>query len=85
MPQFTVVGAIFFRTGRGAILQGAVWDSSIPSYPLLLLDSGYHIGKTYKVWSPGRGRPMALTAARIMRMKRRGRLSIPIRTSMSWT
>ena len=46
-------GQYFFRTGRGAILQGAVWDSSIPSYPLLLLDSGYHIGKTYKVWSPG--------------------------------
>ena len=46
-------GQYFFRTGRGAILQGAVWDSSIPSYPLLLRDAGYHIGKTYKVWSPG--------------------------------
>src|SRR6185369_9058337 len=40
-------------TGRGAILQGAVWDESIPSFPLLLRDSGYHIGKSYKVWSPG--------------------------------
>ncbi|NLY00799.1 MAG: sulfatase [Rhodopirellula sp.] len=46
-------GQYFWRTGRGAILQGAVWDSSIPSYPLLLKDAGYHIGKTYKVWSPG--------------------------------
>jgi arylsulfatase A-like enzyme len=46
-------GQYFFRTGLGAILQGAVWDSSIPSYPLLLRDAGYHIGKTYKVWSPG--------------------------------
>ena len=46
-------GQYFFRTGRGAILQGAVWDSSIPSYPLLLRDAGYHIGKSYKVWSPG--------------------------------
>src|SRR5580658_9375569 len=46
-------GQYFFRTGRGAILQGAVWDSTIPSYPLLLHDAGYHIGKTYKVWSPG--------------------------------
>jgi N-sulfoglucosamine sulfohydrolase len=46
-------GQYFFRTGRGAILQGAIWDSSIPSYPLLLRDAGYHIGKTYKVWSPG--------------------------------
>ncbi len=46
-------GQYFFRTGRGAILRGATWDSSIPSYPLLLLDSGYHIGKSFKVWSPG--------------------------------
>lgn len=46
-------GQYFWRTGRGAILQGAVWDDSIPSYPLLLQAAGYHIGKTYKVWSPG--------------------------------
>ncbi len=46
-------GQYFFRTGRGAILQGAVWDDSIPSFPLLLKDAGYHIGQTYKVWSPG--------------------------------
>lgn len=46
-------GRYFFRTGRGAILQGAQWDSNIPSYPLILKDAGYHIGKTAKVWSPG--------------------------------
>ncbi len=46
-------GQYFYRTGRGAILQGAVWDSQIPSYPLLLQDAGYHIGKLYKVWGPG--------------------------------
>lgn len=46
-------GQYFWRTGRGAILNGAVWDSSIPSYPLILRDEGYHIGKAYKVWSPG--------------------------------
>ena len=46
-------GRYFFNTGRGAILSGAVWDSNIPSWPLLLKDSGYHIGETYKVWSPG--------------------------------
>ena len=46
-------GQYFWRTGRGAILQGAVWDDKIPSYPLLLRDAGYHIGKTYKVWGPG--------------------------------
>jgi arylsulfatase A-like enzyme len=46
-------GQYFWRTGRGAILQGAVWDSKIPTFPLLLRDAGYHIGQTYKVWSPG--------------------------------
>jgi len=46
-------GQYFWRTGRGAILQGAVWDPQIPSYPLLLKDDGYHIGHTYKVWGPG--------------------------------
>ena len=46
-------GRYFFNTGRGAILSGAQWDPSIPSFPLLLRDAGYHIGKSYKVWSPG--------------------------------
>lgn len=46
-------GQHFWRTGRGAILRGAVWDPSIPSYPLLLEQEGYHIGFTYKVWGPG--------------------------------
>jgi N-sulfoglucosamine sulfohydrolase len=46
-------GRYFFNTGRGAILQTAQWDSSIPSFPLLLKDAGYHIGETWKVWSPG--------------------------------
>jgi N-sulfoglucosamine sulfohydrolase len=48
-----VSGRYFFNCGRGAILNGAVWDSSIPTFPLLLKDAGYHIGKSYKVWSPG--------------------------------
>ncbi len=46
-------GQYFWQTGRGAILQGAVWNPQIPSWPLLLNSSGYHIGKTWKVWSPG--------------------------------
>ena len=46
-------GQYFWRTGRGAILSGAVWDESIPTWPLLLRDAGYHIGKSHKVWSPG--------------------------------
>lgn len=46
-------GRHFFQTGRAAILQGAVWDEKIPTFPLLLRDAGYHIGKSFKVWSPG--------------------------------
>lgn len=49
-------GQHFWRTGRGAILQGAVWDEKIPSWPLLLKADGYHIGYTFKVWSPGKPR-----------------------------
>ena len=47
-------GQYFWNTGLGAILQGALWDESIPTYPLELEKSGYHIGHTYKVWSPGK-------------------------------
>ncbi len=46
-------GRYFFNTGRAAILQGAIWDESIPAFPLLLRDGGYDIGKMAKVWSPG--------------------------------
>ena len=46
-------GRYFWNTGRGAILEGAAWDASIPSWPLLLRDAGWKIGKTYKVWGPG--------------------------------
>jgi N-sulfoglucosamine sulfohydrolase len=48
-----LTGQHFWRTGRSAILRGAYWDGSEPSFPLLLRDAGYHIGETYKVWSPG--------------------------------
>ena len=46
-------GQHFWRTGRAAILNGAIWDFSSPAFPLMLRDAGYHIGKSYKVWSPG--------------------------------
>lgn len=46
-------GQHFWRTGRGSILRGAVWDPAIPAYPLLLQQAGYHLGKAYKVWGPG--------------------------------
>lgn len=48
-----LTGQHFWRTNRGAILRGAVWDETIPTFPLLLHDAGYHLGKMYKVWSPG--------------------------------
>ena len=46
-------GRHFFQTGQGAILIGGKWDSAIPSFPLMLQESGYHLGKTYKAWGPG--------------------------------
>ena len=48
-----LTGQHFWRTNTGAILRGAVWDDSIPSYPLLLQEAGYFIGYTHKVWGPG--------------------------------
>ena len=46
-----LTGRYFWNTERAAILQGAVWDESIPSYPLELENNGYHIGYSYKVWT----------------------------------
>lgn len=46
-------GRYFFNTKGGAFLLGN-WDFSIPTFPVLLRDAGYHIGKSYKGWSPGR-------------------------------
>lgn len=45
-------GKYFFETGLAAIQFGE-WDFSIPSFPYILRDAGYHTGYTYKVWSPG--------------------------------
>lgn len=44
-------GQYFWQTGLGAILEGARWDETIPSFPLELEKSGYFIGHTYKVCS----------------------------------
>lgn len=46
-------GQHFWRTGQGSILQGAKWDTSIPAFPILLHEAGYHIGESFKVWGPG--------------------------------
>jgi arylsulfatase A-like enzyme len=48
-----LTGRYFWQTGMGAILQGARWDETIPTYPLILEKAGYHIGYSYKVWAPG--------------------------------
>jgi N-sulfoglucosamine sulfohydrolase len=46
-------GRYFWQTRLGAILQGAVWDENIPTFPRILEAAGYHTGATYKVWGPG--------------------------------
>ncbi len=46
-------GQHFWRTGRAAILQGAIWDGSSPSFAKLLGEAGYQLGVSYKAWSPG--------------------------------
>ena len=46
-------GQYFWQTTRASMLHGSVWESSYLSYPLILQENGYHIGRTYKVWNPG--------------------------------
>ncbi len=46
-------GQHFWRTGRGAILRGAVWDGTNLAWPLMLRDAAFHIGESFKVWGPG--------------------------------
>ena len=41
-----------------------MWDEDIPSYPLILEADGYHIGETYKVWTPGTPRDAPYGAGR---------------------
>jgi len=48
-----LTGQHFWRTSTGSILNGAVWDASQPSFPLLLQEAGYCLGYSHKVWGPG--------------------------------
>ena len=60
-----LAGQYFWQTGLGAILQGAVWDETIPTFPLELeAKGGYCVGYQYKVWSPGRTLNAPIGAAR---------------------
>lgn len=68
-------GQYFWRTGRGAILQGAIWDPSIPTFPLLLKASGYRIGHSAKVWSPGSPANAPIGAAMTSFNKRGGKFN----------
>ena len=68
-------GQYFWRTGRGAILQGAIWDPSIPTFPLLLQSSGYRIGHSAKVWSPGSPANAPIGAAKTAFNKRGGKFN----------
>jgi arylsulfatase A-like enzyme len=47
-----VSGRHFWQTGSASILR-STWDFSQPAFPLILKENGYHIGMTYKGWSPG--------------------------------
>lgn len=68
-------GQHFWRTGRAAILTGAYWDGSQAAFPLLLRDGGYHIGETYKVWSPGNPVDAPFGAGKYAYEKAGGRLN----------
>ncbi len=54
MPQLAAFRKVLLQLWSRGDPQRAVWDSAIPSFPLLLRDAGYQIGKSYKVWSPGK-------------------------------
>lgn len=69
-------GQHFWRTGRASILVGAYWDGSQPAFPLMLRDSGYHIGETYKVWSPGQPNDAPFGAGKYAYEKAGGRFNL---------
>jgi N-sulfoglucosamine sulfohydrolase len=69
-----LTGRYFFNCEQGAITDGAVWDPTIPSYPLMLRDAGYTIGKSYKVWSPGTPRDAPIGGEKYA-FERRGTLA----------
>ena len=68
-----VSGRYFFNCGRGAILNGAVWDSAIPTFPLLLKDAGYRSARATRSGAPAR-RPTRRSAGSNSPMRKQGRL-----------
>ena len=63
-------GRYFFNTGRGAVLHAQAWENNIPSWPLLMRESGYHLGETGKVWGPGTPADAPIGAGRYSYEKR---------------
>ena len=53
VPQLAVVGAVFLPHRPRRDFAGRRLGPGDSVYPLMLRDAGYHIGKSYKVWSPG--------------------------------
>jgi len=51
-----LTGQYFWRLDQGANLHSTL-DVNIPVYPLMLLESGYHVGHWRKCWGPGKLKP----------------------------
>jgi|GEM_PF-182582 len=68
-------GQPFWRGGSASILQGARWNYQLPAFPLMLRDGGYHIGKAYKVWSPGNPADAPIGGNQFVYQKRGGRIN----------
>ena len=66
LPQLAAVGPVLLADRSRRHFVGGGLGPSIPSFPLILKDRGYHIGFTYKVWSPGNASVCALLVARAL-------------------
>lgn len=68
-------GQPFWRGASASVLQGARWNFQLPAFPLMLEQSGYHIGKAYKVWSPGTPADAPIGGNKNAFQKRGGRIN----------
>lgn len=48
-----LTGLHFWQTGSASILH-STWDEKLSPFPLELQQAGYHIGRSYKGWGPGK-------------------------------
>jgi N-sulfoglucosamine sulfohydrolase len=68
-------GQPFWRGTSASVLQGARWDFRLPAFPLMLQQNGYHIGKAFKVWSPGTPGDAPIGGNKYAYQKRGGRIN----------